>query len=989
MRNGLKDRRHLLFILSSSALIAYLAILIYSNHNFQEQLAGSLKQQFTMQSQNAAGVVRNFLDVRKFEMDDLLASRELTAYFENKALGMSELYGLKQSLSLVHERLLKLMDRRQATGEALYRRIALYDAEGGVLTDTSPESSAAVPPEQSGFPVESRIDDISQKIIYTRGNEILLVTPSAFKGRSNGAIVAWLNSDTLLALVERQMGASGMEWGLVVRMPDGYRPIGREQSVKNGADWVAGGDEIERGAHLAGYSTTMMLSPIPETPFDLKSLIPSAPTFGWNFPTTNTYGVSALAILVLLGLLGFLCVNEKTVAMTVRLEETEKSSEQMREKNIRLYEEVENRKEAEQQLAANEKLLASVITGAQAGIWDWNIQTGETRFNERWAEMIGYRLHDLEPLSIAKWGQMFHDDDRERSNHLLTQLLGGSLKLYESEVRMRHALGHWVWVLIRGMVIEWDEEGKPLRASGTQIDVSERKQAEVATMESEQRLQAILDAMPDSVVLVDGDQTILWANQRCFAAYGTAILGKKSWEVCLDRDSASEMSFSSREDGKWAVYEQEVVGTDLSGAQRVVLHMAAVVSWNEEGVPDRLVEIFRDVTDKKSLEGQLRQMQKMEAVGRLAGGVAHDFNNMLGVILGYADMALDQVDPTQRIHADLEEIRKAAERSADLTRQLLAFARKQTVLPKVLDLNEVVVGMLRMLERLIGERIDLNWMPGTKLWPVRMDPSQLDQILANLCVNARDAIADVGRISIETRNCVLDKEYCFGHPGALSGDYLLLSVSDNGCGMDKETLSHLFEPFFTTKGVGRGTGLGLATVYGAVKQNNGFIDVRSEPGNGTTITVYLPRYVGGTEQAGRDVASKTLLRGQETVLLVEDEPAFLQLVKSTLERLGYTVLAASTPGEAIRIAGEHGGEIALLFTDVIMPEMNGRELAGNLLSLRPNLKCLFMSGYSAEVIGRDGVLEEDVQLIQKPFATPFLAAKLREVLEMQSTQTTS
>ena len=400
------------------------------------------------------------------------------------------------------------------------------------------------------------------------------------------------------------------------------------------------------------------------------------------------------------------------------------------------------------------------------------------------------------------------------------------------------------------------------------------------------------------------------------------------------------------------------------------------------GIGIDVSERKRAEEQKARLEAQLQQAQKMESVGRLAGGVAHDFNNMLGVILGHAEMAMAKVDPALPLHADLIEIRKAANRSADLTRQLLAFARKQTIAPKVLDLNKAIAGMLKMLQRLIAANINLAWLPSANLWQVRADPSQIDQILANLCVNAGDAIADAGKITIETGNSVLDEAYCAGHVGCVPGEYVQLAVSDNGCGMDKETLAHIFEPFFTTKGVGEGTGLGLSTVYGAVKQNNGFIYAYSELGQGTTFTIYLPRHVGKTAQAARpDGADAPALRGEETILVVEDEAAFLRLAKLMLEKLGYTVLTASTPGEAIRLAREYTGEIHLLMTDVVMPEMNGRDLAKNLLSLYPDLKRLFMSGYTANVIAHHGLLDEGVYFLQKPFSPQDLSAKVREALD--------
>lgn len=396
----------------------------------------------------------------------------------------------------------------------------------------------------------------------------------------------------------------------------------------------------------------------------------------------------------------------------------------------------------------------------------------------------------------------------------------------------------------------------------------------------------------------------------------------------------------------------------------------------------------RDITERRwaeeekaKLEGQLHQAQKMESVGRLAGGVAHDFNNMLGIIIGHAELAMGQVDPSHPLHVNLEEILKAANHSADLTRQLLAFARKQTIAPKVLDLNATVEGMLKMLRRLIGEDIVLNWQPKADLWPVKVDPSQIDQILANLCVNSRDAIAGVGKMIIETGNRTFDGDYCGAHAGFTPGEYVMMAVSDDGCGIDKKTMANIFEPFFTTKEMGKGTGLGLATVYGIVKQNRGFINVYSEPEQGTTFTIYLSRHKGKASQMQKAALAEPAVRGYETILLVEDEPAILELIMLMLEKLGYTVLTAGTPGDSIRLAaGKHAGEIHLLMTDVVMPEMNGKDLAGNLLFLYPHLKRLFMSGYTADVIAHNGIMDEGVSFIQKPFSMKELATKVREAL---------
>jgi CheY-like chemotaxis protein len=374
----------------------------------------------------------------------------------------------------------------------------------------------------------------------------------------------------------------------------------------------------------------------------------------------------------------------------------------------------------------------------------------------------------------------------------------------------------------------------------------------------------------------------------------------------------------------------------------------------------------------------------MESVGRLAGGIAHDFNNMLGVILGHTELALEQLDPQNPLHADLVEIRKAASRSAELTRQLLAFARKQTVAPRVLDLNDTVTGMFNMLRRMIRENIELVWVPEKNLWPIKMDPSQVDQVLANLCVNSCDAIKTTGKITITTAAAAFDQDYCDHFAGFEPGQYVRLAVSDDGCGMDRETIAHIFEPFFTTKQVGQGTGLGLATVYGIVKQNGGYINVSSEPGLGATFSIYLPRHQGPVETTQIPGPAGSV-GGPETILLVEDEPGILNIGALMLEKLGYAVLPAGTPAEALKIARQHPAQIHLLMTDVVMPKMNGRELAREILALHPDIKLLYMSGYTSDVIATHGVLDQGVHFIQKPFSSQTLDAKVREAIRSEKT----
>lgn len=394
-----------------------------------------------------------------------------------------------------------------------------------------------------------------------------------------------------------------------------------------------------------------------------------------------------------------------------------------------------------------------------------------------------------------------------------------------------------------------------------------------------------------------------------------------------------------------------------------------------------LVERKRSEEEREKLQNQMVQMQKMESIGRLAGGVAHDFNNMLGVIIGYAESAMISLKPDDPLKEDLKEILSAANRSTQITRQLLAFASKQTISPKVLALNEIVENMLKMLRRLIGEDICLTWHPGKRLWPVKVDPSQIDQILANLCVNARDAIAGTGKIQISTDNVSFDEASCAEHTDRLVGAYVRITVSDTGCGISPDILDKVFEPFFTTKGLCKGTGLGLATVYGIAKQNHGFVEVASEPGKGTTFEIFLPRADAVEGETDSEKTEKKRVDRSEIVLVVEDELAMMTMCRRMLVELGYRVITAASTSEAIKLCRDEGKAIHLLITDVIMPEMNGRELAIQLKLTRPKLRILFMSGYTTNVIAHMGILEPGVHFIQKPFSMQQLSKKVNDVLE--------
>ncbi len=601
--------------------------------------------------------------------------------------------------------------------------------------------------------------------------------------------------------------------------------------------------------------------------------------------------------------------------------------------------------------------------------------TGEILFvNNAFLEMLGYGEEELrgkrfQELTPEKWHAL---EEKIIAAEILPR---GYSDVYEKEYIKKD--GTVFPVEIRSFLLR-DGAGQPEGMWAIVRDITTRKRAD----EERERLLAAIEQAGEMIMITDPAGTICYVNPAFARVTGYSreeTIGKtprilKSgeqddqhyrtlWATITSGSSWEGRMVNRRKDG--TLYTEEAtISPVFDQAGRIVNY----------------VSVKRDITEHLELTARFQQAQKMEAVGRLAGGVAHDYNNMLSVILGYTELALDRTEPSSPLSADLQEILQAAKRSADITRQLLAFARKQKAAPMVLDLNDAVQRMLKMLRRLIGEDITLVWQPAAAVWPVRIDPAQLDQILANLCVNARDAIAGVGTVIIETENRVIDEAFCVQHPDFVAGEFVLLAVSDDGCGMDREILAHLFEPFFTTKGIGKGTGLGLSTIYGIVRQSGGFIDVYSEPGSGTTFTVYLPRHAGDVRLIVADNGALAPPAQGETVLLVEDEAAILKLGRTLLERLGYTVLSAATPQEAIRLAQEQAGAIDLLITDVIMPEMNGRDLAGQLRPFCPGLRTLFMSGYTANVIAQQGGLEADVHYLQKPFTMHDLAVQARKAL---------
>jgi PAS domain S-box-containing protein len=504
---------------------------------------------------------------------------------------------------------------------------------------------------------------------------------------------------------------------------------------------------------------------------------------------------------------------------------------------------------------------------------------------------------------------------------------------------------------------------------------------------SEANFRSLVTNAPYGICSCDATGKILDANPAFLELLGLSsasdVIGQHIYSLYADSeqwfDLADHLRSSAPFKGLTAEWKRK------TGTTVVRVSGRSVSNGREEGV---VFEIFaEDVTERRALEQQLRQSQKMEAVGRLAGGIAHDFNNLLMVISGYSEFLLERLGGEPHLRGPAQEIASASERASALTRQLLAFSRKQMLAPRIVNLNDIATENLKMLTRMIGEDIDLVMTPGENLWSVRADAGQIEQVIMNLAVNARDAMPSGGKLTIETSNVTLDEEYARIHAPLRPGDYVMVSISDTGAGMDPDTQQHIFEPFFTTKGP-KGTGLGLSTVYGIVKQSGGYIWVFSELGRGTAFKIYLPRVASTGETAAQVITRVEFQKvepGTETILVVEDEANLRYLARQYLEKQGYRVIEAADGAVAMQIAVAHEGVIHLLLTDVIMPGMNGRELAQRISEIRPNVKVLYMSGYTENVIGQDGMLDAGVRLLQKPFNLRDLKSKVREVLDATPT----
>jgi PAS domain S-box-containing protein len=642
-------------------------------------------------------------------------------------------------------------------------------------------------------------------------------------------------------------------------------------------------------------------------------------------------------------------------------------------------------REGQNRLRSAEAELRRVLDSVSDSLWSAEIDgmgTWKYHYFSSVIEKITGRPPEFFCEGLHRWGSIVHADDKVQWQRALARMRSGEASREEYRILTPDHRIRW---LRESVLPGRGPDDRSLRLHGVISDITDRRQAEEVLTITESRYRTLIENLTQSVFLKDEQLRFVVVNRPFCQGLGRAaaeIIGKTDFDFYPPGLAEKYKNDDLRVLNEGIRLEQEEQSV-VNGRTRMVRVVKTPV-LNVQGRVTGVLGIFWDITDQRALEAQLRHAQKMEAIGQLAGGVAHDFNNLLTVITGYSELLLQGLAADDASHRIVSEIRKAGERAARLTHQLLAFSRKQILAPVLLDLNAIVSDMEKMLRRLIGEDIELITVPDPALGRVKADPGQIEQVIVNLAVNARDAMPRGGKLTLATANVFLDEPYGRTHEEIAPGGYAMLAVADTGCGMDEETKSHLFEPFFTTKEVGKGTGLGLATVYGIVKQSGGHVEVDSRPGQGSTFKIFLPLAAEPDTGFAPQPADANHLQGRETILLVEDEVAVRRLALRILRQCGYTVMDAENGPEALSMVEAHAGPLDLLLTDVVMPRMSGRQLADQLLALRPQLKVLFLSGYTDDAIVRHGVQDTEVRFLQKPFTSASLARKVRQVLDQAS-----
>jgi two-component system cell cycle sensor histidine kinase/response regulator CckA len=976
-RQNLRTTPYWKITLAAVTLAVCVILLLVKIYRGQTDLRGSVLNNFRHDLEKNAASLSYFYTERKNDLKNLPTNREISIFFENKALGMSMEYGLRASLVAIQESLESVLRDRTLGRDPIYTRFVVADGSGECLIDTQ-KSDQFQGKYCQEFVTPERFEPFILVKRLNGATQLIVSSPYFFKGTYSGQVVAWISTETVhkhligadsqrhkrIARVFSSQGNFYLPAATVVSAPPTFLP---DFSSMRQAEYTSFEVADPTGANVEMISTWV---PIKDTPLFLVGATQTKELFGYLDPKHLLLLLGFLSFFSLFGGIVVWWTNTRNLLLHTRLEEASIREREIAVKNRQLEEEIVIRKRVEEALRSAEENYRTIFENAVEGIFQSTPNGRLLSANPAMAKMHSYDTPEELLSEVTDIGRQIYVDPRRRDEFKRRMESEGYVKGFECQVYKRGGGKVWISMSARAVYGGW---GEISYYEGFAQDITEQKEAEELS-------RHLITASPIGIYIIQ-DGKFKLANQwfheiTAISKDELSLIDPASLIHPDDRQEVNNKAAGMLAGRISTPYEYRVIAR--GGKTKWIVETIVPTAYQGK---DAVLGFFMDITGHKELEKQLLQSQKMEAVGRLAGGVAHDFNNMLGAIVGYTEMLmqrLNQGDPTYHYG---EEIRKAADRASMLTRQLLAFSRKQVLQPKELNLNTIINDVEKMLRRLIGEDVELTLNLEPTLASVKADAGQMEQVILNLAVNARDAMPKGGKLLISTTNVVLDEAYALKQTDFTPGPYTLLKVNDTGLGMDMETMDRIFEPFFTTKELGSGTGLGLSTVYGIVNQSGGFIEVSSSPDTGSSFEIFLPAVKTSLESSEAKPADRAPLQGTETILLVEDEEILRQLIKEALEMNGYKVLVARNAKEALAICEQNQEPIHLALTDVVMPQMSGRELAQRLRQLRPELKVIYMSGYTEDVLFRQGVLDASLAFLQKPFRQYELTVKVRQALD--------
>jgi two-component system, cell cycle sensor histidine kinase and response regulator CckA len=965
-------------------LLSYVSFLLTTNYTSQTHLQQIILEQFRLENSSRATLLSYFFNDWRQDILNLASSREIDVFFENRALGMSMEYGLGQSLPPIKERFTTLIGQHRMSVEPVFCQIVLLDEAGQLLVRTS------APGRKITLPTNMKLlrDPAYRSgavIVDDHNRAILISTAYFFKGTYAGQIIAWINPDYInqsiiisqngserkTALVETASGTSfpAVSWPIIDL-------VQRSNSLPI---WFE-----DKGPGRTQRSMMGICLPVKETPFVLITVAPANAILGKLDPRELLIGMGILAVVIIGGGIYIIRAMTRSLVLRTKLETSLVHEQEVQEKNLQLEQEIAERKRAEAEVRASESKFFTIFSLIPDPTTISDLETGKViDLNEAAARWFGLSRDEATGLSTVDMKLWADPADRHR---LQTEMQEKG-KIVDQEFKFRKRSGEVRQMLFSANFLE--VSGKKYLL-GCAHDITERKRAEEALYERNAWINSILEASPAAIYAMDKEGVVLSWNRGAEQMFGWSK--EETVGSVLPIVQAEDFE-DFRANTNKILRGEMFVGVELQRRRKdgsfIDISISAAPLYGSSGEVKGIMSVASDLTQHKkleaersALESQLRQVQKMEAIGQLGGGVAHDFNNILSAIVGYSHLSLMQMDAGDPNRKNIEQILASADRAAVLTQRLLAFSRKQTVKLSKVNLNDIIARFETFLLRLLREDIEFVTIFAQQKLPVLADSSQMEQVLMNLVTNSRDAMPQGGRIIVKTDLVELGRSFIKAHGYGQEGNYALISITDTGIGIPDNHKDKIFEPFFTTKAAGKGTGLGLSMVYGIVKKHEGHIDVSTQPSIGTTFSIYLPLAHDGIEASDqKDAERNPVRRGTETVLIAEDDAALRTLTATVLSQYGYTVIEASDGSDAVAKFNENRDSIRLVILDGIMPKMNGKAAWEKIKALSSGVKAIFISGYAEDIFTKDGIPDRGTSFIQKPYPPMVLATRVREVLD--------